>query len=53
MYATPALVLIAPDTFPGARFTALTLTAAIIIPAGFLFAILQEKMAAKISKKNR
>jgi hypothetical protein len=52
MQVTPILAFGAPDAFPGALFMALTLTAAIILPAGFLFALLREKKAAKIPKKN-
>jgi hypothetical protein len=51
MRLTPMLALGAPDAFPGELFMALTLTAAILLPAGFLFALLREKMAAKIPKK--
>lgn len=53
MYAAPLFAIFHPDVFPGAAIVALTLTAAIIIPTGFLFGFLREKMAAKISGKQR
>jgi hypothetical protein len=49
MYAASTFALCQPDVFPGAVLAALTFTAVIIIPVGFLFGLLREKMAAKIS----
>jgi ABC-type sulfate transport system permease subunit len=52
MFAVPLLALFRPDLFPGSAVMALTLTAAIAIPTGFLFGLLVEWRAAKTSKKH-
>jgi hypothetical protein len=46
-----ALALIHPVQPAAAAFIAITFTAVIGIPAGFLFGLLWEKMTAKISRK--
>ena len=51
MYTAAVFALFQPDLFPGYTVMALSLTAAFIIPSGFLFGLLREKLAAKISKK--
>lgn len=51
MSCVSALALILPTPAYGAAALAITFTAVILIPAGFLFGFLREKMTAKISKK--
>jgi hypothetical protein len=51
MSCEPAIALILPAQPASIAFMALALTAAIVIPVGFLFGLLREKMAATISKK--
>ena len=46
-----ALAIIQPAQPASIALMALAFTAVIIFPAGFLFGLLREKMAAKISKK--
>jgi len=48
----PAIATMLPAQPAGIAVMALAFTAAIIIPAGFLFGLLWEMMAAKISRKN-
>jgi hypothetical protein len=50
MILDSALALWPPAQATSATVTALTFTAAIIIPAGFLLSFLKEKMAAVISR---
>lgn len=52
MNCEPALALVLPTPFTGFAVVALAFTAVIVVPAGFLFGLLWEKMAAKISKKS-
>lgn len=51
MSCEPIIALILPTHANGFAVVAIAFTAVIVIPVGFLFGLLREKMAAKISKK--
>jgi hypothetical protein len=51
MPANPLYALLPISVFPGTPVVALTLTAAVLIPAGFWVCFFWDRMAAKISTK--